>query len=119
MPNQTVLTKKTTFGAAGTNTNIFSGERLADLPSNFGSRFLVTYCSNCDADGFEETVYAGNRAQPVHASHVGVSPNADYITSRDDVVCQFEAAAGEKIVVSVTAPGANDHIARLIVTPLS
>jgi len=113
------LTLSTVFGAAGTNSNILSGQRIADLPATFGQRFRVTYCSNMSAAGATEQVYVGNNKQPVQDSSVAVVATAGRLVTRDDVVSTFEANAGEKIVVQVTAAGAHTHLCRIIVTPIA
>jgi len=117
--NQIVLTLKTVFAGASTTNNILSGQRIADLPTTFGSRFRITYCSAGSVADFSEQVFVGNRNQPVHDSHVSTVSAAGRIVTRDDVVSTFEADAGEKLVVSVTSPGAGDHICRVILTPIN
>lgn len=115
--NQNTLTLSTVTAAA-TIANIFAGQRIADIPAQLGTRFRCTYCSNANIAGITETVFVGNNRQPVQSSAVSVDAVEERIVTRDDVVCTFEADAGEKIVVTVVSPGAGIHMARLITTPI-
>jgi len=117
---QIVLTIPTVFAGAGTNNNVLSGQRIADLPTRFGTRFNVTYCSTASVAGFTEQIFVGNEKQPIHDSSVNVESAAGRaIVTRDDVVGVFEADSGEKLVVQVTAGGAGTHTCRVILTPIA
>lgn len=113
--NQTVQTIRTAVGAGGTVANAFSGLRLAELPASFGSRFKVTIAVVCDVDDSTMTLYAGNRATPVHESVISTEGVAGRIVTRDDVVCSFLADAGEKLQLSLASTTGGDVTTRLIV----
>lgn len=115
--NQTTQTVAQAFTANQEIPNVFAGLRLADLPAQFGSMFKVTICAAVENAGMTCQVYAGNDRQPVHTSEVPVNAVAGRIVTRDDVICTFQANAGEKLSLQATdtSGAGNDALFRLIV----
>lgn len=103
----------TALTANETNTNVFAGTGIENIP-NEGSLYEVTYLSTASTADVDEEVFVG-QANPVELSDVS-SQNRKPITP-DDLVGSFYARPGEKIRVRVTEGGgaAANHFATLMV----
>lgn len=108
-----IKTVVTALAANETNTNVFAGTGIENIP-NEGSLYEVTYGSTASTAAVQEEVFVG-QANPIELSDVSNEDRRPQFPQ--DGLGSFYARPGEKIRVRVseTAGAGADHYATLIV----